>query len=67
MFFVLYNTDIASYTDDTTPHTSASSVVDLVRILEEISNKLFHWFALSQMRANKKPLGLENFLLVVFS
>ena len=36
MFFVLDNIDIASYADDTTPYTSASSVEDVIGILEEI-------------------------------
>ena len=52
MFFVLDNIDIGGFGDDTTLYTSASSVEDFIGILEEISNKLFHWFALNQMKAN---------------
>ena len=50
MVFVLDNIDIVSYTDDTTTCTSESSVEDsIIGILEEISIKLFHWFALNQI------------------
>ena len=46
MLFVLDNI-IANYADDITPYTSESSVEHVIGISEEISNKLFHWFALT--------------------
>ena len=48
--FVLATIYIASYSDDTTTYTTTSIVEDVICILEKISDKIFHWFALNQMK-----------------
>ena len=58
MFFILEDIDIASYADDTTPYASAKSLKELIIILEDISDKLFHWFICNEMKANESKCRL---------
>ena len=58
MFFILEDIDIASYADDTTPYASAQSLEELIIILEDISDKLFHWFTFNEMKANESKCHL---------
>ena len=46
-------TDFASYADDNTPYVTGD-----INSLENISIKLFKWFADSQMKANKEKCHL---------
>ena len=50
--------DFASYADDNTPYVSSDSIVDLIRILENESIKLFKWFSDNMMKANKDKCRL---------
>ena len=61
---LLFNTDlidllyeyeesnIARYTDDTTPYSCASDTQIVISKLKVISNKLFHWFQYNHLKAN---------------
>ena len=50
--------DFASYADDNTLYVSSDSIVDLIRILENDSIKLFKWFSDNMMKANKDKCHL---------
>ena len=50
--------DFASYADDSTLYVSSDSIVDLIRILENDSIKLFKWFSVNMMKANKDKCHL---------
>ena len=50
--------DFASYADDSTLYVSSDSIVDLIRILENDSIKLFKWFSDNMMKANKDKCHL---------
>ena len=58
MFFVMNDIDFASYADDSTLYVSSDSIVDLIRILENDSIKLFKWFSDNMMKANKDKCHL---------
>ena len=58
MLFILEDIDIASYADDTTPYTSAQNLEELVIILEDISDKLFHCFTFNEMKVNESKSHL---------
>ena len=58
MFFILEDIDIASYADDTTPYASAKGIKELIIILEDISDKLFHWFICNEMKSNESKCRL---------
>ena len=58
MFFVMNDIDFASYADDNTLYVSSDSIVDLIRILENDSIKLFKWFSDNMMKANKDKCHL---------
>ena len=44
LFLVLKDVNIANFTDDSTPLTSASNIDDLIDSLEKASSSLFKWF-----------------------
>ena len=44
LFFVIEDTDIASYADDNTPYIIDDTVEGVIKSLEEVSKKLFKWF-----------------------
>ena len=46
-------TDFASYADDNTPYVTGDSLESVINSLENVSIKLFKWFADNQMKANK--------------
>ena len=46
-------TDIASSADDNTPYVTGDSLEGVINSLENVSIKLFKWFADNQMKANK--------------
>ena len=52
MFFVLSQTDFASFVDDNTPYVEASNI-DVITVLENYLIQLFKWFSGNQMKANK--------------
>ena len=52
LFFIVYNTDIANYTDDNTPYATANDIDSLIVSLEEASKFLFTWFDNNLMKSN---------------
>ena len=51
-------TDFASYVDDNTPYVTDDSIESVINSLENVSIKLFKWFADNQMKANKDKFHL---------
>ena len=59
MFFVLSQTDFASYADDNTPqYVEANNIDEVITILENDSIQLVKWFSENQMKANKDKCHL---------
>ena len=54
MFFILSQTEFASYADDSTPYVEANNVDEV----ENDSIQLFKWFSDNQMKANKDAILL---------
>ena len=52
MFFIIEDTDIASYANDKTPYVVADNIDGVIKILEEISEILFKWFNDNLMKIN---------------
>ena len=52
LFFIIENTDIASYADDNTPYISADDIDGVIKSLEEASATLFKWFSGNLMKSN---------------
>ena len=52
LFFIIENTDIASYADDNTPYISADDIDGVIKSLEEASETLFKWFSDNLMKSN---------------
>ena len=52
MFFIIEDTDIASYADDNTPYVIADNIDGVIKSLEEASEILFKWFNDNLMRIN---------------
>ena len=58
LFYMMSDTDLASYADDDTPYVSADTIDEVIRKLETASVKLFKWFADNQMKANQDKCHL---------
>ena len=58
LFYMISNTDFASYADNNTPYVSADAIDEVVKRQETASVKLFKWFADSQMKANQDKCHL---------
>ena len=52
LFLVLKDVDIANFTDDNTPFTSANNIDDLIDSLEKVSSILFKWFKDNLLKGN---------------
>ena len=52
LFFILNNTEIANYADDTTPYTVSNNIDDLISSLERSSKDLLKWFDDNLMKSN---------------
>ena len=52
LFFVIEDTDIASYADDNTLYIIDDTVEGVIKSLEEVSKKLFKWFDDNLMKSN---------------
>ena len=52
LFFIMNETDFASYADDNTPYRTANTVGEVIQSLEHDSMILFKWFSENQMKAN---------------
>ena len=46
------NIELASYTDDNTPHAIGNNIQELIVKLQNASKTLFQWFSNNQMKAN---------------
>ena len=60
MFFVLSQTDFASYAEENTPYVEANNIDEVITILENNSIQLFKWFSDNQMKANKDKCHLAS-------
>ena len=62
MFLILKATYFTGYTDDNTPFVVRNNIVDVVKALEEIGEKLLNWFLNNEMKLNtdKCHLLLKN-------
>ena len=58
MFFLISETEFASYDDDNTPYVAADNIDNVNRMLENDSIRLFKWFSDNQMKANKDKFRL---------
>ena len=52
LFFIIENTDIASYAGDNTPYISADDIDGVIKSFEEASATLFKWFNDNLMKSN---------------
>ena len=52
LFFIMNETDFASYADDNTPYRTANTIDEVIQSLEHDSMMLFRWFSDNQMKAN---------------
>ena len=53
LFYMMSDTDFASYADDNTPYVSADTIDEVIKRLETASVKLFKWFADNQTKENQ--------------
>ena len=52
LFWIMCETDFASYADDNTPYALGDNIDDIIKSLEDDSINLFKWFLDNQMKAN---------------
>ena len=58
LFFIIEDTDIASYVDDSTPYIIANNINGVIKSLEEASEILLKWFNDNLMRINADKCNL---------
>ena len=58
LFFLMNETDFASYADDSTPYVTGDSIEHVINSLEIVSITLFKWFTDNQMKADKDKCHL---------
>ena len=51
---MMSDTDSASYADNSTPHVSANTIDEVIKMLETASVELFRWFLDNQMKTNQE-------------
>ena len=59
MFLILKATYFTGYTDDNTPFAVRNNIVDVVKALEEIGEKLLNWFLNNEMKLNTDKCHLR--------
>ena len=52
LFFIVKDTDIASYADDNTPFIVEDNIENVIASLEEATNALFDWFDNNRLKSN---------------
>ena len=52
LLFILNNTEIANYADDTTPYAVSDNIDDLISSLERSSKDLLKWLDDNVMKSN---------------
>ena len=64
LFFIIKDTDIASYADDNTPYFSADNIDGVIKSLKDASDILFKWFSdnLMKINADKCHLSVQTIL-----
>ena len=58
LFFIINDTDNASYADDNAPYIIADNIDDLMKSLEEASTALFQWFDNNLSKSNPDKFHL---------
>ena len=58
LFFIIKNTDIASYVDKNTPYVSADNIDGIIKSSEEASEILLKWFNDNLMKINAEKCHL---------
>ena len=58
LFWIMCETDFASYADDNTPYALGDNIDDIIKSLEDDSINLFKWFLDNQMKANSDKCHL---------
>ena len=58
LFYMMSDTDFASYADDNTPYVSADTIDEVIKRLKTAYVKLFKWCADNQMKANRDKCHL---------
>ena len=58
LFYMMSDTDFASYSDDNTPYVSADAIDEVIERLDTASVKFFKWFANNQMKENRDKCHL---------
>ena len=58
LFFIVENTDIASYADDNMPYISANNINEVILSLEKATDTLFKWFIDNVMKSNAEKFHL---------
>ena len=54
LFYMMSDTDFATYADGNTPYVSADTIGEVIKRLETAPVNLFKWFADNQMKANPR-------------
>ena len=52
LFLIVNDIDFANYADDNTPFIFGNNPIEVLKCLEDASDKLFEWFSNNQMKAN---------------
>ena len=52
LFFIMNETDFASYADDNRPYRTANTIDEVIQLREHDSMILFQWFSDNQIKAN---------------
>ena len=58
LFFIMNETDFASYADDNMPYRTANTTDEVIQSLEHDSMMLFQWFSDKQMKPNMSKCHL---------
>ena len=58
LFWVMCETDLASYADDNTPYVLGDSIDDIIKLLQDGFINLFKWFLENQLKANSDKCHL---------
>ena len=52
IFYIITNVDIANFADDNSPYTSDNNMADVIKTLEQDSNKLYMWYRFNYLKPN---------------
>ena len=60
LFFIMNESEFASYAHDNTSYTSGQNIDNVIRTFENDSVRLFKWFSNNQMKAKKDKCHLQS-------